>query len=1059
MAVGAVALGGAVLGGALGWGVGMTMAGIALGWSIGMYAGQALYGEQTEGAGDMEGPRLSDLSVQSSAYGEPIPIVYGSVRIAGNIIWSAGIQEHKKEEDVGGGGGKGGGGGGGGTRTTYSYTVSFAVGVCEGVIVGINKIWMDGKLFQDANQGDFVSGVVNAGKVSSLSVYTGTEDQEPDPVIEADVGEGNVPGFRGTAYVVFEDLELEDYGNRIPNIEFEVALGLQEQNATFQVPQDTGRIAFFDNGYIAASNAGGNGWVQVLDTQGNLLFEWQPIDSDYLVPFQCSPRASSYLSKEMALYIEHDDDNLIIVDAATGETLVEDLDFWDDNRRDDCSETEPANDCIVNPNNADIGWLEEFGWYEWIIWTPNTDTLRLINWTTGGRATGYVDHIDTDPIYGIRWMQIFNDKIYLSFRGDDRILFEYNSWYDIGVWQDDGSVYADVNNPGNYNRKSDVSGTSDAPFAAVTPHGDFVTRNGTTCYLHDGMGPEIQKGFSYDTGDTSAQALDAIVSDIMDRENLDTTEYDVSDLSGISLIGFAVTQSMSAKDALKPLMRAYQFDVVEAEGQIKFLTRGRSLERSFAEGDLAAHEQGGDVPPAVTTTRAQENELPTKVVIGYQDQNADYQVASQYAKRVTQDHFNKKNIRLPIVMTASEALQIAETYLATAWAERNSHSVAVLSENLDLLPGSVIDVAGYRMIAGQMSIKMPGLIEIEGPSEEPSSYQSDSTAVSPEVLDQSLPGPPPSTFAIMMNLPGMERVYSNPGFFIAPYSLKLNNWTGATAYATNDNGDTWYAVDTVTYQTLVATVISAPGVGPITRWDHINSITIRPINDKASLLESASELSVLGGTNLAAMGTSDGNWELLSFLDVVDNEDGTYTLSGLLRGRRGTEDAVSANKSLFVLMKQEGIAYVPIDSSKLGNEYDYKIVSIGGSVQAKSPKPWTSEGDTIKPWSPVYIEGTRNSSDDLTITWLRRSRGEESWNRAGVPLLEQSEEYEVDILDGSGNVVRTLSTSGEDSDQSGVTYTATQQQDDFGAIQSSVAIEVYQMSDTVGRGFPGKATV
>ena len=55
-----------------------------------------------------EGPRLDSLQVTDSAYGEPIPICFGTQRLGGNIIWATSIREDKVVEVTGGGGGKGG---------------------------------------------------------------------------------------------------------------------------------------------------------------------------------------------------------------------------------------------------------------------------------------------------------------------------------------------------------------------------------------------------------------------------------------------------------------------------------------------------------------------------------------------------------------------------------------------------------------------------------------------------------------------------------------------------------------------------------------------------------------------------------------------------------------------------------------------------------------------------------------------------------------------------------------------------------------------------------------
>jgi hypothetical protein len=103
----------------------------------------------------------------------------------------------------------------------------------------------------------------------------------------------------------------------------------------------------------------------------------------------------------------------------------------------------------------------------------------------------------------------------------------------------------------------------------------------------------------------------------------------------------------------------------------------------------------------------------------------------------------------------------------------------------------------------------------------------------------------------------------------------------------------------------------------------------------------------------------------------------------------------------------------------------------------------------------VHLRGSRNSGGDLTITWIRRTRFSGEWrDLVDVPLNESSEAYEVDVLDGTGQVIRTLSSSSPS-----VTYSAADQTTDFGMPQSVVEVAIYQLSAAVGRGFPGRATV
>ena len=213
----AIAAGGA---GAAYWGVStgalagsyLGMSTVGIGWTLGSIVGGSLFGPSMP---DSEGPRLADKSVQGSGYGQFIPITYGSMRMAGNMIWATDLVEVADEESVGGKGG------GGATYTSYTYFANFALMICEGEINGVRKIWADGKLIYNTSEDN--EGFT--GATGNIRVYNGTEDQLPDPYIEAVQGVGQTPAYRGRAYAVFEMLPLATYGNRIPNLTFEVVRG------------------------------------------------------------------------------------------------------------------------------------------------------------------------------------------------------------------------------------------------------------------------------------------------------------------------------------------------------------------------------------------------------------------------------------------------------------------------------------------------------------------------------------------------------------------------------------------------------------------------------------------------------------------------------------------------------------------------------------------------------------------------------------------------------------------------------------------------------------------
>jgi hypothetical protein len=133
---------------------------------------------------NVQGPRVNDLQISTSADGAPIPFGYATSRVGAQIIWSSGIQEHSKSTTQGGGSF----GGSSVTTTTYTYTSSFAACFGEGPGI-ITRIWADSKLVYDSNPsaatdvpawdsatnynaGDvvFFSGTIYAARASSLNI-------------------------------------------------------------------------------------------------------------------------------------------------------------------------------------------------------------------------------------------------------------------------------------------------------------------------------------------------------------------------------------------------------------------------------------------------------------------------------------------------------------------------------------------------------------------------------------------------------------------------------------------------------------------------------------------------------------------------------------------------------------------------------------------------------------------------------------------------------------------------------------------------------------------------
>jgi hypothetical protein len=216
-------------------------------------------------------------------------------------------------------------------------------------------------------------------------------------------------------------------------------------------------------------------------------------------------------------------------------------------------------------------------------------------------------------------------------------------------------------------------------------------------------------------------------------------------------------------------------------------------------------------------------------------------------------------------------------------------------------------------------------------------------------------------------------------------------------------------------------------------------------------LASADDILVLGGANIAAIENMDGEWEVIQFATATLVSPGVYDLSGLLRGQAGTEGAMRdpvAAGARFVIL-DASVRQVDMTAADIGLPFNWKYGPAPydiGHPAFSTKLAFAFRGIGLRPLSPVQVRG-QFSSGDLIITWMRRTRiSGDSWEQTEVPVGEDSEAYEVDIMAGS-SVVRTLTAASPSA-----TYTAAQQTADFGSVQPSYTLRIYQLSPIYGRG-------
>jgi hypothetical protein len=525
------------------------------------------------------------------------------------------------------------------------------------------------------------------------------------------------------------------------------------------------------------------------------------------------------------------------------------------------------------------------------------------------------------------------------------------------------------------------------------------------------------------------------------------TDYDVTALAGI-VVGYVRDRPMSPRAEIELLMNAFAFDAVESEGVIRFMPRGRAAVASFDPNDCVLSEQGD----LVKLTRAQETDLPDIVSVTFIDGSNGYQPGTVAASRIAGYSERKTDVSVPIVMDEIQAQAIADRALADAWIGRETSKHSLPPDQVALDAGDVINL----VIDGRArEFRLTRINDAWARTMD--AQRCEGAVYAPPLPGLSTPtfeAPPVYGRSILefLDLPMLRD--SDIGY--APYvGASATPFAGVTLMDSPTGID--YAIDTVLpVRAMIGETVFDFWSGPTAYFDIVNTLRVKLYSGELSSLDEDTILS--GRGNALALLNADGDWEVLQFCTATLVDAGIYDLTKMLRGRLGTEHAMRspiAAGARFVVL-DGAVAQIDAALSERGVSRFYKW---GPSTLDPSDVAWqqgtfTAQCVGLTPWSPVQVSGVRNGAGDLSIAWVRRTRFGGVWaDGADVPLNEEGERYEIDILDG-GDVVRTISAT-----TPAATYTAAQQTADFGSPQSSIAVKVYQISAIVGRGRPAAANL
>lgn len=1060
---------GAVVGGVIGFYFGGPV-GALQGAALGAGIGAAL--DPPKGP-TVEGPRLSDLAVQTSTYGTFVPRLYGTVGVHGNLLW---LENNKLKETVRKKKQGGKGGGSSTTVKTYSYSATFILALCQGPIVGIRRIWCADKLIYNAGSDNIDTIIASNQAAANFRLYLGTDGQMPDPRYEANVGAGNASAFRGIAYLAFYDFKLADYGNTLQAAQFKVEV----VKAADKVDQFA-RYFEFDPGFNSSPSWAGAG--NQYDAQGFANFVRLELDSSS--PTWIRYNNGSVERKALGNSLFNPGRSILAV-SNTLKSLS--YAFKLENRYVIVGDSETAH--AFDPGDTFSPTYVCEGESSNVLYVYSVSAFS-------GRKISRCD-IDITGVYQEVSSVVVTGQHAIAYTGSKLVAASAPS--------DSGSITVDV--------YDELTLSLDSSFSVSSSLVSMINDNACGADYHDGilyLCPQISAvslklvkinlaaeslesiqnidisispvsspnspGFSYsngiiywgqrDGGESrlwqAAIQIGKVVIDnvqlsaVIDSETtlsslLHSSDIDVS-LVDDSVRGYRV-QGGSIRSALEPLQAAFPFDVIQSGYKLKFVPRGQSSVASVPWDDLGA--SGSDTAnDRLSESREMDTQLPARTTVKYIDASREYAMSEQYAERINTEAVNRVDRELPVVLSADEAAGVAEVLQFLPWLERSDISFMLPPSMLGLEPSDVITIespeASYQVRLTGVKNTQAGVVECSAKLNRAALYVSDATGAEGEFPSGEVPLEGP-TLWVPLDIPVIDETLQNSPGFVSVAVGYTDGWPGSVAYRSVDNGQTWSDIQGYTGIPTVGVARAPLPSSPCTHIDQ-RQLTVDLISGE---LDSLSRDQMLSGQNYAAYGV-DGRWEIVRFQNAVQQANGSYLVSGFVRGEKGTEWASGLHQvgDYFVLLDDPDNIFIDVAVGSIGSPYTYRGVTLGAGIESGTDVPFTYEGVNLECLSPVYAKGSRDGSSNFSGNFTRRSRLSSSWWTTGVqaPLGEASEAYEIDVMSGSV-VKRTILASSQS-----FSYSAADQTTDFGSAQSSITFRIYQISETVGRGYPLEVTL
>lgn len=511
-------------------------------------------------------------------------------------------------------------------------------------------------------------------------------------------------------------------------------------------------------------------------------------------------------------------------------------------------------------------------------------------------------------------------------------------------------------------------------------------------------------------------------------------EYDVSQVTG-DLKGYVAGNLGSARALLEPLVHAHRLDVTDADGVLTFRSRGQ-VAAPASEIEVFADRDDG---PRWCVFDGQDGDFASEAVIDFQGEADEYETQTSRSRRLEPVSDRILRVGLPGTLPEESAAPVVEALLRDHRLSRRQVRFSLSPNAIEHEPGDVVSLSegpsGRFLIT---RIEDGPMRDIEARQVGPGDVTGDFGRAGRRQRGRD----GGQGFSPVLHLMDLPRFRDGTGF--ASAGVVAKPWR-RVVLSVSPESETFERRVVLERPARIGRLTAPLGPGPEARLDQANHLMVRMIHGG---LASVSELALLNAANRAAVLADNGAWEVVGFRDAEEIAPGQWLLSGLLRGLCGTEDATAAGAATGMpfIMLDDAVRDLGLAAGEAGLMLNWLAEAAGTAGGRAGPIGFAGGVRAETPLAPVHLRAGRDGAG-IRLTWVRRSRlDSDGWEGEDVPLDEDVEAYQVEILDGT-DPVRAISVTVPEA-----LYTNALELADFGGPQASIAFRVRQRGARVALG-------